>query len=91
MYWIATGLLGLQMLTTGIGDFVLAEQVVENITRVGFPIRLIPMLGVFKIVGALVLIFVSNLHLKVATYAGMIFFAIGAIYSCYLPITFGRK
>ncbi|MEM9722081.1 MAG: DoxX family protein [Bacteroidota bacterium] len=78
---MVTGLLGFQMLATGLGDFILAEQVVENITHVGFPITLIPFLGVLKIMGALVLLFVGNLHLKIATYASMFFYAMGAIYS----------
>lgn len=81
LYWIVTGLLGLQMFATGVGDFLLAEQIVENISHVGFPISLIPFLGILKIIGTIVLLFVSNIHLKIATYAGMFFYALGAIYS----------
>jgi len=81
VYYILTGFLCLQMLITGIGDFLLADQIVENITHAGFPVTLIPFLGVMKVIGSLVLIFVKNLHLRIATYAGMFFYALGAIYA----------
>ena len=81
IYYVITGLLCLQMLLTGIGDFMLAEQIVENISRVGFPLSLVPFLGILKIIGAIVLVFINNLHLKIGTYAGMFFYALGAIYS----------
>lgn len=80
-YWVITGLLCLQMILTGVGDVMLAEQIVENISHVGFPLSLVPFLGVLKVIGALVLVLVGNLHLKVAAYAGMFFYALGAIYS----------
>lgn len=79
IYYSITGLLCLQMLITGVGDFLLADQIVENITHVGFPVTLIPFLGVMKVIGSLVLFFVKNLHLIIATYSGMFFYALGAI------------
>ncbi len=81
VFWGVTGLLGLQMVASGIGDLLLAEQIVENISHVGFPLSLVPFLGALKIIGTIVLVFVANLHLKIATYAGMFFYSIGAVYS----------
>ncbi|MEM8764979.1 MAG: DoxX family protein [Bacteroidota bacterium] len=81
LYYTVTGLLCVQMLMTGIGDFLLVEQIVENITHVGFPVTLIPFLGILKITGSLVLLFMKNYHLKIATYAGMFFYSAGAIYA----------
>lgn len=79
IYWVITGFLTLQLVTTGVGDILLAQQVVDNITDVGFPINLVPFLGTLKIGGAIVLLLVSNLHLKIGTYAGIFFYALGAV------------
>lgn len=80
-YWTITGLLCLQMIGTGVGDMLLVDQIVENISHVGFPISLVPFTGVLKILGALVILFVSNIHLKIGAYAGMVFYGLGAFYA----------
>ena len=79
IYWILTGFLALQLATTGVGDIVLAPQIVKNIVSVGFPINLVPFLGFLKLGGAMVLVFVSNIHLKIGAYAAVFFYALGAV------------
>lgn len=81
IYWITTGLLCLQMASTGIGDLVLADQIVENTLHVGFPVSLIPFNGAMKLLGTVVILFVGNIHLKIGAYAGMLFYGSGAFYA----------
>ena len=81
IYWVVTGLLCLQMISTGAGDVALADQIVENVSHVGFPIWFVPFMGVLKILGALVLLFISDIHLKIGAYAGMLFYGLGAFYA----------
>ena len=81
IYWAATILLAVQLIGTGVGDVMLADQIVENIVHVGFPVSLIPFLGVLKIAGGLTLLFVKDVHLRVAAYAGVVFYGLGAMYA----------
>ena len=80
-YWAITGLLCLQMIATGVGDILLVDQIVENISHVGFPISLVPFTGAMKVLGALVILFVADIHLKIGAYAGMLFYGLGALYA----------
>lgn len=77
-YWILTILICAQLIFTGAADILLVDQIVKNITHVGFPISLIPFLGGMKVLGALTILFVRNEHLRVGAYAGVLFYGLGA-------------
>jgi len=60
IYWITTVLLSIQMMATGIGDIIQAEPIVQSITALGFPIYLLPLFGVLKILGIITILFIKN-------------------------------
>ena len=81
IYWITTILLSLQMVATGAGDIVQAEPIVQSITSIGYPMYVLPLFGVLKILGVLTILLVKNAHLKIGAYAGFLFYGLGAVYS----------
>lgn len=79
-YWVSTILLSLFLLGSGIGDITLAEQITTGMTKLGIPLYLVPFFGVLKILGALTILLPQLSRLHEGAYAGMLFYAIGAIY-----------
>lgn len=79
VYWMITAILCSQLLFTGVADIILARPVVQSITHVGFPVSMIPFLGILKILGVLTLLFVPNYDLRIGAYAGILFYSLGAI------------
>jgi len=84
IYWIATLWLALGMLSTGIAQLLKAKEGqggVDMITHEGYPVYLLPLLGICKILGV-VAVLVPNFPLvKEWTYAGFFFMMSGAIFS----------
>lgn len=78
-YWMATGLLTLAMLGSGVGDVLRAAPLVQSMQHLGFPVSLMPFLGVLKILGVLTVLFVPREHLRVGAYAGFFFYSLGAM------------
>jgi|GEM_PF-6828556 hypothetical protein len=76
-YWITTGLLCLNLFA-GVLDIMKADAIRQSTQSIGFPLGILPFLGAIKIVGAVVLLFVANPVLKIAAYAGVIFYFLGA-------------
>jgi uncharacterized membrane protein YphA (DoxX/SURF4 family) len=81
IYWIATLWLALGMVSTGIIQLIKQTEEVENITRLGYPVYMLPLLGVLKIVGVIVVLVPRFTLLKEWAYAGFFFAMAGAAYS----------
>jgi hypothetical protein len=88
IYWVATVWLALGMLATGIQQLLkvqleeaLAPPGVYGITQLGYPVYLLTILGVWKILGVAVLLITKFPLLKEWAYAGFFFLLTGAIYS----------
>ncbi|RIV26872.1 DoxX family protein [Fibrisoma montanum] len=79
-YWIVTVLLSLNLFA-GVFDILLVDAIRQSSQSIGFPLTMLPLLGSLKIAGALVILFVRNPVLKIAAYAGVIFYFIGATYA----------
>jgi uncharacterized membrane protein YphA (DoxX/SURF4 family) len=84
IYWIATCWLALGMLSTGIVQ--LSKQKtgtggVDSITQLGYPVYLLTILGIWKILGVIALLIPGYPLLKEWTYAGFFFIMSGAIFS----------
>lgn len=56
IYWIFTIWLALGMLSTGIVQLLKVDEEVENITGLGYPAYLLTILGVWKILGTIVVL-----------------------------------
>jgi len=84
IYWIATIWLSLGMVATGTGQLVkmkAGQGGVEMITHLGYPVYLLTLLGVWKILGVVAVLIPKFPLLKEWAYAGIFFVMSGAIFS----------
>jgi hypothetical protein len=95
IYWIATIWLALGMVSTGIVQLIEMEEEVEVIANLGYPIYILPILGIWKILGVVAVLLPAGRQvflnlLKEWAYAGFFFAMSGAIVS-HLAVGDGAK
>ncbi|HZS37464.1 MAG TPA: DoxX family protein [Polyangia bacterium] len=78
VYWICTALVALSFLSGGIANVLHVPQAVAGMIRLGYPLHFLTLLGVWKILGAGVILAPGLPLLKEWAYAGMIFDLTGA-------------
>ncbi|MFC0182458.1 DoxX-like family protein [Pseudarcicella hirudinis] len=81
IYWIFTGFLALLMLFSGISNIMVTPESVTVFKHLGYPVYLIPFLGVAKTLGSLAIVVPGFARLKEWAYAGFVFDLAGAMYS----------
>jgi len=88
IYWFATIILVAGLLGTGIQQLLHVEAVgalgpafAWGIQQMGYPLYLLTMLGIWKILGAVALLIPKYPLLKEWTYAGIFFLLTGALFS----------
>jgi hypothetical protein len=81
IYWVATLWLALGMVSTGIVQIIKMEEEVTNFTRLGFPLYLMAMMGIWKIAGVFAVLAPKLPLLKEWAYAGFFFAMSGAVYA----------
>ena len=84
IYWIATIWLALGMVATGAGQLFKAKEGqggVDMITHLGYPVYLLTILGIWKILGVVALLIPKFPLLKEWAYAGFFFIMSGALFS----------
>ncbi|HTF31994.1 MAG TPA: DoxX family protein [Flavitalea sp.] len=81
IYWIATVWLALGMLSTGVVQLLKEKSDVELIIRLGYPVYFLTILGIWKILGVIVVLVPKFPLLKEWAYAGFFFSMSGAIFS----------
>ncbi len=84
IYWIATIWLALGMVATGAGQLIkmkAGQGGVEMITHLGYPVYLLTLLGIWKILGVVAVLIPKFPLLKEWAYAGIFFVMSGAIFS----------
>jgi uncharacterized membrane protein YphA (DoxX/SURF4 family) len=84
IYWIATIWLALGMLSTGLAQLFkgkAGQGGVEMIERLGYPVYLLTLLGVWKILGVAALLIPKFPLVKEWAYAGIFFVMSGAAFS----------
>src|SRR5678816_2659459 len=84
IYWIATIWLALGMLSTGLVQLFKAREGqggVDMVTHLGYPVYLLTLLAVWKILGVIALLIPKYPLLKEWAYAGFFFIMSGAIFS----------
>jgi len=77
-YWICTILTAFVFLSGGVGNILRPPQVVEGMTHLGYPPYFVVILGVWKLLGGIVILLPALPRLKEWAYAGMIFDLTGA-------------
>jgi hypothetical protein len=81
IYWVATLWLALGMVSTGAVQLFKFKEEVTNITQLGYPVYLLTILGLWKILGAGVVLIPKFALLKEWAYAGFFFAMSGAMFS----------
>ena len=83
-YWVATGFLATELVTGGILELChsnVAFGIVMTINHLGYPIYVLNILGVWKLLGAVALLVPRFPILKEWAYAGVTFNMTGAVVS----------
>jgi len=80
-YWIATIWLSLGMVSTGIVQLLKMEQDVDRMHELDYPIYLLTLLGIWKILGVIAVLIPRFPILKEWAYAGFFFAMSGAVFS----------
>ena len=81
VYWISTLWLSLGMLSTGIVQILHMKAETDFILALGYPAYFLTILGIWKILGVLVLLLPGFSLIKEWAYAGFFFAMSGAIFS----------
>ncbi|HXB39058.1 MAG TPA: DoxX family protein [Bacteroidia bacterium] len=81
IYWVATSLLAIGMLQSGIFSVLRTKQWIDLVTGLGYPIYFLTILGVWKILGVIVILIPRFKLLKEWAYAGFFFAMTGALIS----------
>ena len=81
IYWISTLWLSLGMVSTGLVQLFRQNEQADYITDLGFPEFSLTLLGIWKILGVIVLLIPKFTLLKEWAYAGFFFAMSGAVYS----------
>jgi len=81
LYWIFTGLFVAAMLSSAIPNILSSNEWVAIMTHLGYPLYILPFLGVAKLLGIITLLIPGFPRLKEWAYAGFTFDLIGAVYS----------
>jgi len=81
-YWIFTILFSLMMLFSAIPDILCADVAVNSLhDDLGYPLYLIPFVGVAKVLGVVAILVKGYPKIKEWAYAGLFFDLVGATYS----------
>jgi len=78
IYWATTALTALMLLSGGVMYLLHQKDTVEGIVRLGYPVYLLNILGVWKILGGLAILAPGFPRLKEWAYAGIFFDLTGA-------------
>lgn len=81
IYWVSTVLLALGMLAGGLAQLFRVQANVEGVSHLGYPVYLLTILGVWKILGVIALLIPNFKLLKEWAYAGFFFAMSGAFFS----------
>ena len=81
IYWVATALLSVGMLQSGIFAVLRTDQWVKLVTVLGYPVYLLTILGIWKILGVIAILIPRFKLLKEWAYAGFFFAMTGALAS----------
>ncbi len=81
IYWVATALLSVGMLGSGIAQLARAKEMTEIMSHLGYPEYLMTILGVWKILGVIVILLPGFKLIKEWVYAGLFFTMTGALIS----------
>lgn len=81
IYWIATALLTFGMLVSGLQQIFHKKEMAAMVAHLGYPLYFMDILGVWKILGVIVILIPGFKLIKEWAYAGFFFAMTGALVS----------
>jgi uncharacterized membrane protein YphA (DoxX/SURF4 family) len=81
IYWVATALFTFGMLSSGIMQMLRVQSMIDIMVHLGYPIYLLSILGIWKILGVVAVLIPGFKRLKEWAYAGFFFTMTGALIS----------
>lgn len=81
LFWVFTGLFSAYMLTSTIPNILSSQEWVDVFNQLGYPLYMLPFLGVAKLLGIIALLVPGFPRIKEWAYAGLFFDLTGAVYS----------
>lgn len=81
LYWPVTGLMAAFFLMASIPDILRLPPAVMVFSHLGYPLYLLPFIGIAKCLGVFVVVSPGWPRLKEWAYAGLVFDVVGAFYS----------
>jgi uncharacterized membrane protein YphA (DoxX/SURF4 family) len=81
IYWATTGLLAAGMVMSSVMYLSESQEMVTNFTAIGYPVFVMGILGVAKLLGGIALVAPTPDRLKEWAYAGFTFVFIGAAWT----------
>ncbi|HZZ75189.1 MAG TPA: DoxX family protein [Puia sp.] len=91
IYWIATTLMSVGMLGSGLAQIIHAKQMVDLIVPLGYPLYILYIIGTWKILGVIAILVPGFKLLKEWAYAGFFFVMTGALISHLAAGDYGLK
>lgn len=89
-YWSVTFLLAAAVMLSGIGQLMQYGGNVELVTKLGYPLYMLTILGIWKVLGAIALVVPGFPRLKEWVHAGIFFLMTGAALSHAFANDFGE-
>ena len=80
-YWVATALLSFGMLGSGLAQVMHAQQMIDLVTPLGYPVYFLSIIGTWKILGVIAILLPGFKLVKEWAYAGFFFVMTGALFS----------
>ena len=81
IYWLATGLLCLGMLGSGVSQVLRRKEMIDMMGHLGYPSYLLSILGTWKILAVIAILIPGFKLVKEWAYAGLFFSMTGALIS----------
>jgi len=81
IYWATTVLMGVGMFGSGVAQVIRAKEMVDIIVPLGYPLYFMTIIGVWKILGVIVIVIPGFKLAKEWAYAGLFFTMTGALIS----------
>jgi uncharacterized membrane protein YphA (DoxX/SURF4 family) len=81
IFWITTTIIAIIFFITGVGNLMPFEHIAKDMSHLGYPPYFLKILGIWKILGALIIAFPVSPRVKEWAYAGMMLDLTGAVFS----------
>jgi hypothetical protein len=81
IYWVTTGFVAIGMLSSGLLQIFHAKAMIDIIAPLGYPLYLLYLIGVWKILGVTAILIPGYTLVKEWAYAGLFFLMTGALFS----------